>query len=95
MRVYPLEIVSDAKGNVLRVLLNNGETWQLKGKCLRCGNCCKKRTCEHYSREILNGINVATCVAQLKGIKPWFCQIYPDNPMVKLIDGCGYSWEKI
>jgi hypothetical protein len=95
MKVYPLEIVSDAKGSVLRVLLNNGETWAVKGECLRCGKCCERGTCLSYKHEILNEKYVAKCEAQWS--KPWQCKMFPTNPYDKreLIEGCGYSWEKI
>lgn len=94
MEIYPTEIVSDAKGNVLRVLLSNGETWLLKGKCLRCGKC-GNPDCQYWEYEMLNGKRVVKCNAQLHGIKPWACQTYPRNPLAQLDEGCGYYWEKI
>ncbi len=99
MEIYPLEIVSDAKGNVIRVLLSNGEAWKLNGKCLRCGECCHSNRggCESFEHEILNGVEVAKCNARTQWAKPWQCKIYPTNPYdpKEQFETCGYSWEKI
>lgn len=97
MKTYPIEIVSDAKGNVLRVRLNNGEKWLVIGKCDRCGKCCERGTCGAFGYEILNGIKTARCDAQVHGRKPWQCKIFPTNPYdeKERPEGCNYTWEKI
>ena len=95
MKIYPLEITSDAKGNVLRVLLNNYETWEVKGSCIRCGKCCERNVCQSYDHEVLNGIRIAKCSSQWS--KSWQCKMFPTEPYNKkeLPEGCGYFWEKI
>jgi len=95
MKVYPLRITIDQKGNVLDVGLNNEETWILEGECSRCGKCCERGKCESYAREILNGIDIAKCEAQWS--KPWQCRVYPTNPYdgKEMVEDCGYSWRRI
>jgi len=95
MKIYPLRISIDSKGNVLEVELNNGERWKVKGECLRCGKCCERGVCQSYDHEVLNGKVVAKCSAQWG--KPWQCKIFPTNPYdeKERPEGCGYNWEKI
>lgn len=95
MNPYPLEIASDQKGNVIWVRLNNNEVWELRGECLRCGQCCSGNGCKSYSTEILNGIEVGKCLENWA--KPWQCKIFPTNPydLKEKFDNCGYSWERI
>ena len=96
---------SHPRGEVSQVELDNGEVWNLKGECNRCGKCCEKvkmtlpefakedGTCKHLSYETENGVKQAKCA--IMWARPIFCALYPRDPYEKLPDECSYSWEKI
>ena len=96
MKVYPIRVILGCRGSevwVEKVGLNNGEVWQIKGECSRCGKCCMRGVCQSLDFESLNGKKVAKCTSQWS--KPWLCKIYPMNPYEELWDTCTYKWEKI
>lgn len=96
---------SHPRGQVKKVILDNGETWTLQGKCIRCGACCEKlrmhlemygnrdQRCKFLGYEKQNGVEMATC--QIMWNRPVFCMLYPRDPHDPLNETCGFKWEKI
>ena len=79
---------------VVRAQDQSGEWWELHGKCLRCGKCCKEGAhCGgSFKWENVDDQRIAVCTAQWS--KPWQCMLSPCDPGEKLEDGCGYRWQK-
>lgn len=87
-------IIMTRKCKILEVRMEDDTVWELDGKCLRCGKCCQRVTiCEHLDWENLNDVKVAVCREQHQ--KPWQCKLFPYDPTVPLLEGCGYSWRLV
>jgi len=94
-----------ARGQIKLVKLDNGETWELKGECNRCGVCCeqlkmplkeisdRKGRCKKLKYETQNGERLAVCKIMVS--RPAFCLLYPKDPYDPLYEECSFSWEKI
>lgn len=93
------------ENSVRKVYLDNGEKWNLKGECNRCGVCCeemkmpvfefadRKGKCKKVKYETLNGEKVATC--RILWSRPAACLLYPKDPYEELPKECSYTWKKI
>jgi len=64
--------------------------YKRKGKCNRCGECCRNESCEHFE----DG-TVAVCKIHNQK-RPMRCKWFPQAPPI-IFSGCGYyfldTWE--
>lgn len=95
-----------ARGAVKMVKLDNGEVWDLKGECSRCGECCENLKmplkeiagengkCIKLEYETQNGEKMAKCTAPYE-TRPNFCALYPRDPYEKLYENCTFAWVRL
>lgn len=93
------------RGEVKRVILDNGEEWILEGECNRCGECCeqtkmplkdlqnKEGGCKYFSYETVNGEKLGKC--EIMWYRPAFCMLYPRDPYEPLTPNCSYRWKRV
>jgi len=84
-----INVTLQIKGNFIDIKEVDG--MKLIGMCVRCGQCCAMRKCEHLVFETFNNRSEARCAIYPN--RPGMCVLYP-MPNDELPESCGYKFVK-